>query len=137
MIAKKEIDNVIQLNRKNYKNGSNDTVNRQQQQLLMDIINMIEYTDDSLSSYINIIKDQDKEIAMLKSKANKSIPIYTAIYLCVNSCIFCMALLLFTLHFFAGVTIIPQYILLLCIIGSAGLWSTAYTSIRSWKEIIG
>ncbi len=81
-----------------------------------------------------IIGDLREENAVLKNRLKNSLPVHTIVYLLANSVIATFSLTLLFIRFVLNIYIIDPYYLICMLIISVGLFSTAFVSLKDWKD---
>ena len=85
-------------------------------------------------TFQQIIGDLRKENAVLRNRLNNSLPIHTLVYMIVSSISGSVATTLLFIRFILNVYIIDPYYLICTLIISLGLFFTAFTSLKDWKD---
>lgn len=90
------------------------------------------YEPDAVSQ--KIISDLREENAMLKNRLNRSLPVHTIVYMVVNGIVGAVAATLLVVRFLLNIYIVDPYYLICALIMACGLFFTALTSLKDWKD---
>lgn len=90
------------------------------------------YEPDAVSQ--KIISDLREENAMLKNRLKRSLPVHTIVYMVVNGIVGAVAATLLVVRFLLNIYIVDPYYLICALIMACGLFFTALTSLKDWKD---